>query len=151
MVRVVGIDHIAIRVGDLARSRAFYGRLLEYMGFVREWEFGQVVGWNNWETMVWITQADEAGLRHPHQEGGIGFHHYAFELGGRDEVDALYTFLLGEGVEIVDPPALYPDYGDGYYALFFRDPDGLKLEAMHFVEKEKRRARLKAQREEAGR
>ena len=144
MVRVVGIDHLAIRVSDLARSKRFYDRLLGFMGFVREWEFGEVVGWNNWETMFWITQADAEGMRHPHRTGAIGYHHYAFELGAREEVDDLYAFLLEEGVEIADPPAAYPDYGEGYYAVFFLDPDGLKLEAMHFVEKEKRRARLAA-------
>ncbi len=147
MVRVVGIDHLAIRVSDLARSRLFYDGLLGFMGFVREWEFGQTVGWNNWETMFWITQADEAGLQHPHRTGSIGYHHYAFELGGREEVDELYAFLLEQGVEIVDPPADYPDYGEGYYAVFFLDPDGLKLEAMHFVEKVKRRARLRGSRQ----
>ncbi len=144
MVRVVGIDHLAIRVSDLAQSKRFYDRLLGFMGFVREWEFGEVVGWNNWETMFWITQADEEGLRHPHRTGGIGYHHYAFELESAQQVDELYAFLLEEEVEIVDPPAAYPSYGEGYYAVFFLDPDGLKLEAMHFVEKEKRRARLKA-------
>jgi catechol 2,3-dioxygenase-like lactoylglutathione lyase family enzyme len=144
MVRVRGIDHLAIRVSDLARSREFYDRLLGFLGFVREWEFGDVVGWNNWETMIWITQADAEGAKHPHRTGDIGFHHYAFELENAAQVDDLYAFLLGEGVEIVDPPAAYPDYGDGYYAVFFLDPDGLKLEAMHFAEKEKRRARLAA-------
>jgi catechol 2,3-dioxygenase-like lactoylglutathione lyase family enzyme len=140
MVRVLGIDHLAIRVSDLARSKHFYDRLLGFLGFYREWEFGEVVGWNNDLTMFWITQADAEGMRHKHHTGGIGYHHYAFELERRDQVDALYDFLLGEQVEIVDPPADYPSYGDGYYAVFFLDPDGLKLEAMYFAEKEKRRA-----------
>lgn len=149
MVRVVGIDHLAIRVSDLARSRQFYDRLLTFMGFVREWEFGEVVGWNNWQTMFWITQADAEGLKHPYREGGIGYHHYAFELESAEQVDELYAFMRDafmsdEGVDIVDPPAAYPSYGDGYYAVFFRDPDGLKLEAMYFAEKTKRRARLAA-------
>jgi catechol 2,3-dioxygenase-like lactoylglutathione lyase family enzyme len=146
MVRVVGVDHLAIRVSDLARSRRFYDKLLGFMGFVKEWEFNGTVGWNNWETMFWITQADADGAEHPHHEGGIGYHHYAFELGGRAEVDALYRFLLKEEVVIVDPPTDYPSYGEGYYAVFFRDPDGLKLEALHFVEKEKRRARMAEER-----
>ncbi|HEY1125861.1 MAG TPA: VOC family protein [Sphingobium sp.] len=144
MVRVVAIDHIAIRVSDLARSKAFYGDLLGFMGFVKEWEFGEVVGWNNWEAMVWITQADTEGLHHPHHEGGIGYHHYAFELESAAQVDEVHAHLCSMGAEIVDPPAVYPSYGEGYYAVFFRDPDGLKLEAMHFVEKAKRRARLRA-------
>ena len=40
---------------------------------------------------------------------------------------------------IVDPPADYPSYGEGYYAVFFEDPDGMKLEGMYFLEKVKRR------------
>lgn len=142
MVRVIGIDHLAIRVADLAGSKAFYDRVLGFMGFEREWEFGETVGWNNGETMFWITQADAEGRRHRHRTGDVGYHHYAFELAARAEVDALYDFLVGQKVEIVDPPANYPDYGEGYYAVYFLDPDGLKLEAMHFVEKEKRRARI---------
>lgn len=144
MVRVVGIDHLAIHVSDLKQSKGFYGSVLGFMGFELEWEFGEVAGWNNGETMFWITQADAAGKRHKHRTGDVGYHHYAFELAARDEVDALYDFLAKEGVEVVDTPAAYPDYGEGYYAVFFLDPDGLKLEAMHFVEKEKRRARLRA-------
>jgi catechol 2,3-dioxygenase-like lactoylglutathione lyase family enzyme len=140
MVQVRGIDHLAIRVRDLAASKRFYDALLGFMGFVREWEFGDVVGWDNGETMYWITQADSEGLRHPHRTGDIGYHHYAFELAARAQVDELHAFLLEQGVEIIDAPADYPDYGEGYYAVFFLDPDGLKLEAMHFVEKEKRRA-----------
>jgi catechol 2,3-dioxygenase-like lactoylglutathione lyase family enzyme len=140
MVRVVGIDHLAIRVSDLALSRRFYDGLLGFMGFAREWAFGEVVGWNNGETMVWITQADAEGRAHPHHEGGIGYHHYAFELAARAEVDSLHAYLVGQAVAIVDPPADYPSYGEGYYAVFFRDPDGLKLEAMHFAEKWPRRA-----------
>jgi catechol 2,3-dioxygenase-like lactoylglutathione lyase family enzyme len=150
MVQVIGIDHLAIRVGDLTRSKGFYDRILGFMGFEREWEFGEVVGWNNGETMFWITQADAEGRRHKHRIGDIGYHHYAFELAARAQVDALYAFLLEHKVEIADAPADYPDYGEGYYAVYFFDPDGLKLEAMHFVEKEKRRARLAREKATAG-
>jgi catechol 2,3-dioxygenase-like lactoylglutathione lyase family enzyme len=136
MPTVVGIDHLAIRVGDFDASRRFYDRLLTFLGFMREWEFGRTVGWNNGITMWWITEADaDAG---PHRTGDIGFHHYAFELASKAEVDELGEFLVREGVTVVDPPAAYPSYGEGYYAVFFLDPDGLKLEAMYFLEKVKR-------------
>jgi catechol 2,3-dioxygenase-like lactoylglutathione lyase family enzyme len=138
MARVVGIDHLAIRVSDFEASRRFYDRLLHFLGFVREWEFDRVVGWNNGVTMFWITEADAEGRKRPHRTGDIGYHHYAFELGAREEVDELGVFLEREGVTIVDPPAAYPSYGEGYYAVFFLDPDGLKLEAMYFREKVKR-------------
>ena len=136
MPKVVGIDHLAIRVSDFEASRRFYDRLLTFLGFVREWEFGRTVGWNNGVTMWWITEADPGAG--PHRTGDIGYHHYAFELGARAEVDEVGAFLEREGVSVVDPPAAYPSYGEGYYAVFFLDPDGLKLEAMHFLEKAKR-------------
>jgi catechol 2,3-dioxygenase-like lactoylglutathione lyase family enzyme len=136
MPTVAGVDHLAIRVGDFEASRRFYDRLLHFLGFVREWEFGRTVGWNNGVTMVWITEADPGAG--PHRTGDIGYHHYAFELGAKAEVDELGEFLVREGVTVVDPPAAYPSYGEGYYAVFFLDPDGLKLEAMYFLEKVKR-------------
>jgi catechol 2,3-dioxygenase-like lactoylglutathione lyase family enzyme len=138
MAKVVGIDHLVIRVGDFDASRRFYDLLLTFLGFVREWEFDRTVGWNNGVTMFWIAEADAEGRAKRYRIGDIGYHHYAFELGAREEVDELYEFLRREHATVIDPPAAYPSYGDGYYAVFFLDPDGLKLECMYFLEKVKR-------------
>src|ERR1700748_1555175 len=141
MARVVGIDHLAIRVSDFDVSRRFYDRLLHFLGFVREWEFDRTVGWNNGINMFWVTEADAEGRKGAPPTGDIGYHHYAFQLGAREEVDELGAFLEQEGAIVVDPPAAYPSYGEGYYAVFFLDPDGLKLEAMYFEEKVERGGR----------
>jgi catechol 2,3-dioxygenase-like lactoylglutathione lyase family enzyme len=143
MVRVLGIDHLAIRVSNLKRSKAFYDRLLGFMGFKLEWEFGKTLGWDNGRTMYWITEADAKGKKHWHRTGDVGFHHYAFELARPGQVDKVYKLLLEMGAEIVDAPADYPDYGEGYRAVYFLDPDGLKLEAMYFLEKRKKLSRKK--------
>jgi catechol 2,3-dioxygenase-like lactoylglutathione lyase family enzyme len=139
MARVVGIDHIVLRVSDFEVSRKFYDRLLTFLGFVEEWDLGRTVGWNNGVTMVWVVEA-EPGAK-PHHTGDIGFHHYAFELDSKAAVDELGEFLEREGAKIVDAPADYPSYGEGYRAVFFLDPDGLKLEGMFFREKVKRDGR----------
>jgi catechol 2,3-dioxygenase-like lactoylglutathione lyase family enzyme len=139
MPRVVGIDHIVLRVSDFEVSRRFYDRLLTFLGFVEEWDLGRTVGWNNGVTMVWVVEA-EPGAK-AHHTGDIGFHHYALELGAPEDVDELGAFLEREGATIVDPPADYPSYGEGYRAVFFLDPDGLKLEGMYFLEKVKRGGR----------
>ena len=137
MVQVIGIDHLVIRVGDLERSKRFYDRLLGFMGFELEWEFDSIAGWNNGETMFWIGQADEQGRRRPHRAGDIGFHHYAFELSSRKDVDALGAFLVEHGMNVVDPPGEY--YEPSYYAVYFTDPDGMKLEGMVFKPPPKQR------------
>jgi len=58
-------------------------------------------------------------------------HHAAWRADSRSDVDNLHALLLSIGATILDAPADYPAYGDGYYAVFFADPDGLKLEFVY--------------------
>ncbi len=64
------------------------------------------------------------------------------EVGGRPQiVNLIETFaelgcasvtcMVREGITVLDPPAEYPEYGPQYYAVFFADPDGMKLEVVH--------------------
>jgi catechol 2,3-dioxygenase-like lactoylglutathione lyase family enzyme len=132
MPNVVGIDHLSLRVGDFAVSKAFYGKLMPFLGFEVLDEYDQAIGWTNGRTRLWIGQS-EAGRRKSHQIGDVGFHHYAFQLESRADVDALEAFVRGElDAQIVDPAA---EYYEDYYAVFFLDPDGLKLEGMKYGER----------------
>jgi catechol 2,3-dioxygenase-like lactoylglutathione lyase family enzyme len=133
--RVVGIDHISIRVSDYERSKTFYGKLFTFLGFDLSDDYGTTIGWINGRTRYWIAPAEG---RKTHHIGDVGFHHYAFELRRRKDVDALQAFLEKEKVRIVDPAA---EYYDDYYAVFFLDPDGLKLEGMKYGELSARRKR----------
>lgn len=131
MVRVVGIDHLVIRVSDYQKSKEFYGRLFDFLGFELSDEYPDAIGWTNGKTRFWIGPADAEGRHRPYRIGDIGFHHYAFQLRSRRDVDALQAFLEENEVPIVDPAA---EYYDDYYAVFFTDPDGLKLEGMKYGE-----------------
>jgi len=131
MARVVGIDHLVIRVRDYARSKAFYGQLFEFLGFEISDEYEDAIGWTNGKTRFWIGPADTQGRKHKHRLGDVGFHHYAFGLRSRKDVDELQEFLTEIGAKIVDPAG---EYYDDYYAVFFLDPDGLKLEGMKYGE-----------------
>lgn len=141
MVRVVGIDHIVIRVSDYEKSKDFYGRLFEFLGFEISDEYDDAIGWTNGKTRFWIGPADSEGRRHKHRLGDVGLHHYAFQLRSRKDVDELQAFLREAGATIVDPAA---EYYDDYYAVFFLDPDGLKLEGMKYGEHHAKAARKRA-------
>ncbi|MEI7870614.1 MAG: VOC family protein [Alphaproteobacteria bacterium] len=137
--RVVGIDHISIRVSDYEKSKAFYSKLFAFLGFELSDDYGTTIGWTNGRTRYWIALAEGRKSRpKTYRIGDVGFHHYAFELRGRKDVDALQAFLVKEKVRIVDPAA---EYYDDYYAVFFLDPDGLKLEGMKYGELTARRKR----------
>ena len=94
-------------------------------------EYADAIGWTNGKTRFWIGPADLEGKLRGYRIGNIGFHHYAFELRSRKDVDDLEAFLKQEGATIVDPA---DEYYDDYYAVFFLDPDGLKLEGMKWGE-----------------
>jgi len=128
MPRVVGIDHLVLSVGDFARSKEFYGKVLGFLGFKLKYDFADMAGWSNGKTLFWIAPADAQGRKKEYRKGDIGFHHYAFELSGRKDVDALGAFLEQNGMTVIDPPGEY--YERNYYAVYFTDPDGMKLEAM---------------------
>ena len=59
-----------------------------------------------------------------------GLHHLAFSVPSRAHVDAFYQEVLLnlQDVKIENPPTDCPEYRPGYYATFFFDPDGIKLE-----------------------
>ena len=105
--KVVGIDHISIRVGDYAKSKAFYARPFEFLGFETSDEYFNTIGWTNGQTRFWIAPAEG---RKKYRFGDVGLHHYAFQP----------------------------------RAVFFLDPDGIKLEGMKNGELTEKRKRAKA-------
>jgi catechol 2,3-dioxygenase-like lactoylglutathione lyase family enzyme len=140
VARVVNVDHISVRVSDFARSKRFYAALLDFLGFRVLDEFEDAIGWTNGKTRYWIGAADTQGRKRKLRIGDVGLHHYAFELRNRKDVDALQGFLVELGAKIVDPAG---EYYDDYYAVFFLDPDGLKLEGMKWGEKTRAAAKRK--------
>ena len=141
MPRVVGIDHLVLSVGDFGRSKAFYGKLLGFLGFKLKYSYPDMAGWSNGKTLFWIAEADAQGKTRKYRKGNIGFHHYAFELASRKDVDKLGAFLEQNDMTVVDPPGEY--YGRSYYAVYFTDPDGMKLEGMVYKPPPETRARKK--------
>jgi catechol 2,3-dioxygenase-like lactoylglutathione lyase family enzyme len=129
MIKVTGIDHISISVSNYKVSKKFYGQLFQFLGFKVLDEYEDAIGWTNGKTRFWISPADSKGKKHKYREGDIGFGHYAFELRNRKDVNALQAFVKKLGAKIVDPAG---EYYEDYYGVYFTDPDGLRLEGMHY-------------------
>ena len=131
------LDHLDLVVTSLERSLPFYKELF---GLTSESEIEGERG----ERVVYLSRPGEEpsgsfalGLRERQSDAGaafdryaLGIHHVAFQVGTREAVDERAAWLREQGAEIESGPAEYPQYRDGYYAVFFYDPDGLKLELM---------------------
>jgi glyoxylase I family protein len=131
------VHHIDLTVRDPRASFAFYDALLTALGYRLERENARGFEWQldspSGECSIGVGWASEEGARRPHDRYAPGLHHLAFALESRAAVDAMHTHMVAVGARVLDPPAEYPQYnrGRGYYAVFFADPDGLKLECVH--------------------
>ena len=131
-----GIDHLDLVVSDLEASLAFYRELLEPLGYTRLSEIKGERG----EPVFYVGREGGMGsvsLRRRQSHGiqasdryDLGIHHLAFGAESRAVVDERAEWLQARGVEIESAPQEY-EYSPGYYAVFFYDPDGLKLEILH--------------------
>jgi glyoxylase I family protein len=125
------LHHVDLTVADFRRSKDFYAAVMPLMGFTRlPKEFGAVAWRGASIVALQPAKAEEQGRAHSRDAPGLN--HLAFRAPSRAAVDALHAELVKLGVTILDPPADYP-YMETYYAVYFADPDGLKLEYVHSV------------------
>jgi catechol 2,3-dioxygenase-like lactoylglutathione lyase family enzyme len=132
------IDHIQITVKDMSVAEPFYDKLLPLLGFdlrrkggavIEEHEF-HVVEYTHPRLAFAITSPRSAFVGEAiHRRKPGALHHLAFQVGSRAEVDGFHADLKDIGATIVSPPREYPEYAPpGYYALFFKDLEGIKYE-----------------------
>jgi glyoxylase I family protein len=129
-----GVHHVDLVVSSIERSLPFYRDLLGPLGWHRE---GEVQG-ERGETIWYLSgPGSSIGLREAQTESDasydryrVGLHHLALEASSRSVVNERAEWLRTQGVEIESGPEEYW-YIPGYYAVFFYDPDGLKLEIVH--------------------
>ena len=132
-MRSSGVHHVDLVVSSIERSLPFYSELLSPLGFHR---ISEVQG-ERGETIWYIGgPGTSIGLRErqsdegPYDRYSVGLHHLAFEAGSRADVDERADWLRAHDFELESEPQEYA-YTPGYYAVFFYDPDGLKLEIVH--------------------
>jgi catechol 2,3-dioxygenase-like lactoylglutathione lyase family enzyme len=117
------LDHVSFQCTDVHKSAAFYDAVLAPLGGVRVMDFGEAVGFGTPNHPdFWISQLS----------GGDGFResHVAFSADSRAKVDAFFAAATSQGAEVLHEPREWPEYHDGYYGAFVRDPDGNNVEAV---------------------
>jgi len=134
-----GIHHVALTVTRWERARAFYSELAEALGAKpvidtkgaphRDAE-GRVLIFAGSGYMFSIWEASPAYRSNVFRMYNVGLHHVAFLAPSREEVDRLHQALIVMNADVLEAPREY-DYVPGYYAVFFKDPDGMKLEYAH--------------------
>lgn len=141
------LSHIDISVGHPERAIPFYEALLTSLGYRRwrldhpewagpdpqraTWSLRQPGG-SIFGIEVRPAREDSRDRRYDRYEPGP--HHIAFHAASEAMVEEVHAAVVEAGGEVLDPPAEYgghPGYGEQYYAVFFADPDGVKLEVCY--------------------
>jgi glyoxylase I family protein len=125
------VHHVFVNVTDMARARVFYDWLMPLLGYATGWGWDTGHGYLSPHGSYWLKVADPALSGEAFHKDRVGLCEIAFAATSRDEVDALGRSLVARGVPVLAPPREYPEYVPGYYAVFFSDPDGMKLELVH--------------------
>jgi glyoxylase I family protein len=125
---VMRIDHLYISVRDLTVSEQFYDGVMRALGFrkgTRAIAGEPHAHYFNRVMQYTLRPARSGSVADPYSTGSL--HHLCFQVRDSAAVDEAYRRLTALGVEATQP-CLYSDYRPDYYATFFKDPDGVRLE-----------------------
>ena len=117
------IGYVTVGTNDLERAAKFYDALAAEMGTARMMEFDSFIAWG--------TAGGGAGIAATKPFDGSAASvgngtMVAFEARDNDQVQRLYDIALANGGTDEGAPG---PRGEGFYAGYFRDPDGNKLNA----------------------
>jgi glyoxylase I family protein len=139
MPEVIGIDHIYITVTDFARSEVFYDKvLLTALGF-RKNKFKL-----DDETHVQYFNRHFGYVLRPahtpakHDPYSSGLHHFCLRVESVKDVVAVSAQLRSAGIDASEAKN-YPEYAPDYWATFFSDPDGIRLEVTNYRQERRER------------
>lgn len=122
------IHHIELYVSDLKQSMNFWSWFLKDLGYelYQEWEKGQSYILD--ESYIVFVQTEERFMEIPYHRCGVGLNHLAFHADSREEVDEMTEKIKARGIQILYPEKHPYAGGEDYYAVFFEDPDRIKVE-----------------------
>jgi catechol 2,3-dioxygenase-like lactoylglutathione lyase family enzyme len=130
---IVGLGHVDLVCRDLDASLAFYAAVFGELGLQPPHEVrgerGEVISYLRFPQ----PGAGSLGLRQAFDEQQFelyapGLHHLALAVERAADVDLVHQRAVAAGAEILHAPRLWPVYHPDYYATFFLDPDGFRLE-----------------------
>jgi len=138
-VEVIGIDHVYLAVSDLARSEAFYDRvMLDVLGFRKGTMPIAGEPHCHYYNRHYGFSLRPARSATPHDSYAPGLHHFCFRVEDEAAVRRAAGELRARDIDASEP-RYYPEYARDYFATFFEDPDGIRLEITNFREQRKHR------------
>ena len=138
-IEVIGVDHVYIAVSDLRRSEEFYDRVMTILGFRKNTflnEGDHHIQYYNRHFGFVLRPARSLDARRDPLTPGL--HHFCFRVDDSATIDAIANRFKDARVDC-SSPQLYPEYAPDYYAIFFSDPNGIRLEVTNYRQERRKR------------
>ena len=127
-MEVTGLDHLYLTVSDLERSERFYDPVLEPLGFRKsDTAIAGEPHAHDFNPWLQVTIRPDRPGTPEHDPHAPGLHHVCLQVPDRATIDEAERVLRALGLEVT-PAKEYPEYTPDDYAIFFADPDGIRLE-----------------------
>lgn len=125
--------HLQLNVSDVKISLPFYRELLGYFDYKIIDESKEHLGMGNGTTDFWIIGVENKFRNKIFHRKYPGINHLAFRVDHKEAVDKFVSeFLQSQSiVTLYNSPRHFPEYQEGYYAVYFEDPDRFKLEVLY--------------------
>lgn len=131
MPEIIGIDHIYITVSNLEISEKFYDVVMNVLGF-RKNQFlingEQHIQYYNRYFGYILRPAKTNDTHNPYAPG---LHHFCLRVDSEEEVTEAARQLSAQNI-FISHPRHYTEYAPDYFAMFFSDPDGIRLEITNY-------------------
>ena len=133
-VEINGIAHVMLTVSRFAECKAFYEKLLPFLGLTPVLDMDGMYYCVGGRTAFGIQPADPEHADERFVQRRVGLHHVCFRARSREDVDAIHALVVEceaeMGVKVVQGPE-EGAWAPGYYSILFEDPDGIRLEVNH--------------------
>ena len=125
-------NHLQIYVSNPKVSIPFYKELLTYLGYTVVKEDKTRLGMRNEPTDIWLKEAPKETRSLGFNRRNVGVNHLAFGVSKKEDVDKFCReFLIPRGIKpLYNSPRPFPEYTERYYAVYFEDPNKIKLEVV---------------------
>lgn len=131
------LEHIILNVSNPRVSFPFYKDLFTYFGYkiIAEEKNDHIAFRKKGTVDFWIVATDPKYIKNGFHRKNTGINHFALHTSSKKEVDRFYKeFLKPKGIKtLYNSPKTFPEYTPDYYAVFFEDPDRIKLEVASFT------------------
>ena len=128
------LGHIYLYVSDLSKSYSFYKKILDYLGYKeivnQDWGFA----FGNKGMSIWFEKVGDKHVKDGYNRKRVGLNHIAFRVETKEAVDKFNSDILSKSnvKALYKSPRKFPEYSKDYYAVYFEDPDRIKLEVAYY-------------------